>query len=338
VDPVGPHVDEVALGQVPLGEGPGLGLPLGRQPGDHRGAQPGGGAEEPRQRRSEVAGAHPVQVHQRQDLGHLGALAGPRRQDRRPEPAPLPGLVHALVVHPGSRHVDPTGGGGDGSRLSMAVAHHQSPAPFVSLVGQPSDVGVHLGLEGGGEHPPGTVEDDLVERRAHLRPGVVIGHYSQHRRPFLTGAPTPVASRFGQRGRYVPSASGWPIPCPAAVTRRPSNRSASRSSRPPRNVAVGGEPPVHRHHRRAPSRVPHGREAVIARCRLHKENVMDHLPRRNGRGCAAQAARRVGQPGCVVTLEEPHPSSSSCSTGPGGTLSSGRPPPTAHKQRLMTCN
>jgi hypothetical protein len=52
--------------------------------------------------------------------------AGAGSEDR--EPARLPGLVHALVVHPGSLHVNPTGGGGDGTRLGMAFAHHDPPA------------------------------------------------------------------------------------------------------------------------------------------------------------------------------------------------------------------
>ena len=39
-----------------------------------------------------------MEVHQRQHLGHLRALTRPRRDDRGPEPAPLPGrFVHPLV-------------------------------------------------------------------------------------------------------------------------------------------------------------------------------------------------------------------------------------------------
>lgn len=47
VDPVGAHVDEVAVVHPPFGEGAGLGLPAGGEPGEHRGAQSGGGAENP---------------------------------------------------------------------------------------------------------------------------------------------------------------------------------------------------------------------------------------------------------------------------------------------------
>src|SRR4051794_37166070 len=60
-------------------------------------------------------------------------------------------------------------------------------------------------------HPAGTVEDNLIERRTHLNAVVVIGDYSQHRRSFLTGAPTPAELVLVQRGRYVAPASESPI-------------------------------------------------------------------------------------------------------------------------------
>jgi hypothetical protein len=37
---------------------------------------------------------------------------------------------------------------------------------LVALVTERGDVGVHLGLQGLGQHPPGTLADDLVDQRA----------------------------------------------------------------------------------------------------------------------------------------------------------------------------
>ncbi len=71
---------------------------------------PGSGAEEPGQGGSEVAAAHPVQYISGSTSTTFGALAGPRRQDRGSEPAPIPGVVDAAVVDPRCLHVDPTGG------------------------------------------------------------------------------------------------------------------------------------------------------------------------------------------------------------------------------------
>jgi hypothetical protein len=166
-------------------------------------ADSGGRPEEPGERRREVARAHAVQIHERQHLGDLRGLPGPRRQDRGPEPAALTVVVDALVVDPRCAHLDPPGGGGDDARLGVAVADYEAPAALIELARQPGDVVVGFGLERGGQHAPGTVEDDSIERTARLRPGVVIAHYSQHRRSFLAGAPTPAELVSVQRGRYV---------------------------------------------------------------------------------------------------------------------------------------
>ena len=63
--------------------------------------RPAAEPEELLQRRAEVPAGQAMQVQQRQHLGHLRGLAGPRRQDRRGEPVPFPArLVDALVVDP----------------------------------------------------------------------------------------------------------------------------------------------------------------------------------------------------------------------------------------------
>jgi hypothetical protein len=46
----------------------------------------------------------------------------------------------------------------------VAVAYHQAPATLVNLVGLRGDVGRHLGLQGGGQHPPGAVTHDLINQ------------------------------------------------------------------------------------------------------------------------------------------------------------------------------
>jgi hypothetical protein len=80
---------------------------------------------------------------------------------------------------------------------------------FADLFGSGS--AVSLGLKRRGQHPPRAVQVDLIQRRPHLRAGVVIGHYSQHRRSFLAGAPTQAELVPVQRGSYVAPANGSPI-------------------------------------------------------------------------------------------------------------------------------
>src|SRR6202011_112004 len=91
------------------------------------------------------------------------------------------------------------------ARLGMAVADHQTPPGPVTLTGELGHITVDLGLEGAGHHPPGAVEDNLIERRTHLRAGPTIGHYCQHRRSFLAGASTPAFSFwFNEEGTSRP--------------------------------------------------------------------------------------------------------------------------------------
>jgi len=121
-----------------------------------------------------------VQVHQRQHLGHLGALAAPGRHDGRAEAATLARpRVDPAIVDPVRLDLDPARGGGDGAGLGVAVAHDQAMALVVELAGQRFDVAGYLRFEACGEHPSGTLPDDLVQPGAHVRVGVVIGDYCQ---------------------------------------------------------------------------------------------------------------------------------------------------------------
>ena len=169
VHAVDPQVHVVHIGQVPGSEGALLGPPGLGQLGDHRAGQARGGAEELPQRGPEVTRGHPVQVQQRQHLIDLRSLATPRRQDRRGELRPLPGVgVDAAVVDPRRDHPHRARAGEDVAGLMAAVAHHQPAAPLVALGAEPGDVGINLGLQGLGQHPPRALPHDVVDHRRRL--------------------------------------------------------------------------------------------------------------------------------------------------------------------------
>ncbi len=147
VDAVRVEVDVVDVFEGAVGELVPFLLPVGGQPGDHRSRQPGGRAEELLKGGHEVSRAHPVQVHQRQHLGHLGRLAGPRRQDRAAEAHLLAGLlVDPAVVDPRRPDLDRPGAGDQRPRLGVSVAHNQAMPVFVDLVRHARDVAVDLGF------------------------------------------------------------------------------------------------------------------------------------------------------------------------------------------------
>jgi hypothetical protein len=49
-----------------------------------------------------------------------------------------------------------------------AVAHGQAAAVGVALVGELGDVGVDLGLQRLGQHPPGALPHDLIDQRRRV--------------------------------------------------------------------------------------------------------------------------------------------------------------------------
>jgi hypothetical protein len=141
-----------------------FGLPLGGQPGDDRGAQPGRGAEERLQRGHEVHAGQPVQVQQRQHLGHLGATPTPAGQDQALKLHPLAGhRVDPPVVDPGADHLDLPGRGRDLARLGMSVAPDQSMPALVGQLVVGGQVDVDLGLQRGRQHPPRALTHELVQ-------------------------------------------------------------------------------------------------------------------------------------------------------------------------------
>jgi hypothetical protein len=187
VDPVGPQIHVVHLGQVPCCVRALFGLPGLGQLRDHRRRQAGGRAEELPQRGHEVPAREPVQIQQRQYLGDLRGLAAPGRQDRRGEPAPFARVgVGAAVVDPRRDHLHRPRAGEYLAGLVAAVAHHEPTTAGVAFVAELGDVGVHLGLQGLGQHPSGTLPDDLIDqRRRALQAAGVIGvgssrNYREH--------------------------------------------------------------------------------------------------------------------------------------------------------------
>jgi hypothetical protein len=116
-----------------------------------------------------------VQAEQRQHLGDLRGLPRPRRHDRRGEPLPLPGVrVGALAVHPRDGHLDRARAGQDLPRLVVTVADHQAAAIPIPLGSMRRDIGVHLGLQRPGQHPPGALADDLIDQRRRAALPVIV--------------------------------------------------------------------------------------------------------------------------------------------------------------------
>ena len=134
-----------------------------------------------------------MQVQQRQHLGDLGALTAPRRQDHRAEPDPLARhRIDPAVVDPRRLDRDRPGRGQDLALAGVPVAHHQPPTLLVPLGRSGGQVGVDLGLQRGGQHPPGALAGQLVQVGVQLGTRAVVGYYTQHCGvTLLAGAPTP---------------------------------------------------------------------------------------------------------------------------------------------------
>jgi hypothetical protein len=121
---------------------------------------------------------------------------------------------------------DPAGGCGDGARLGVAVAHEQAVTVLVELAGQGLDVAGNLGFQGGDQHPPGSLPDDLVQPGSgFFRSGVVIGDYCQHRRSF------PPASHRRRVSRLV-NEEGTPRPRTGGRSTGSGHNSASATAPP----------------------------------------------------------------------------------------------------------
>ena len=174
VDAVGPQVDVVHTGQIPVGERAGLVLPLRGQPGDRRRGQPGAGAEELLQRRHEVREDRPCRYSSGSTsviFGDLRHHAGRIAEENRCR-SPVSSSTRLSLTRGATTSTAP-GRGQHLPRLVVAVAHHQPAAVLVELVGERGDVGGDLGLQRRGQHPPGTLAHDLVDQRPPTDAGPV---------------------------------------------------------------------------------------------------------------------------------------------------------------------
>jgi hypothetical protein len=56
----------------------------------------------------------------------------------------------------------------------MTVADHQAAAVLATLGGVRRDIGVHLGLQRLGQHPPGAFPHDLIDQRRRAALPVIV--------------------------------------------------------------------------------------------------------------------------------------------------------------------
>jgi hypothetical protein len=73
------------------------------------------------------------------------------------------------------------------------------------------EIVVDLGLQGGGEHPPGTLAYQLVQVQAQLVLRLGVGGYTQHAAFLPAGVHRAGASRTCHPGRYAALTSPDPI-------------------------------------------------------------------------------------------------------------------------------
>jgi hypothetical protein len=106
--------------------------------------------------------------------------------------------IDALVVDPRRDHLHRARAGEHLAGLMAPVAHHQPAAALVALGVELRDVGLDLGLQGFGQHPPRTLTDDLIDQRgtvagtAGVLSAVRSSNYGEHQgRTFPTGVGAP---------------------------------------------------------------------------------------------------------------------------------------------------
>jgi hypothetical protein len=95
------------------------------------------------------------------------------------EPDPLARRgIDSLVV--GARRFDPdeASTGRDRTGLGVPVAHHQPPAPLITLISVRLDVRVDLRLQRGSQHAPSALAHDPIEHRRRVLARRLVGHYS----------------------------------------------------------------------------------------------------------------------------------------------------------------
>jgi len=114
----------------------------------------------------------------------------------------------------------------------VAVAHHQPTPVLVELIDQRIDIGIGLGLQRGGQHPPGTLPRDLIQQRPrrhiarrHLTRAAYL-NYLEHGRTFPTSVAAPALLDTNMATGKVRPAR----PQPQVSSIAPSQRTATTSS------------------------------------------------------------------------------------------------------------
>ena len=145
--------------------------------------------------------------------------------------------VGAPVVDPRRDHLHRTARGEHLPGLMRAVAHHQPPPVVVALVGVAGDVGVDLGLQRLGQHPPGTLPHQLVDQ-----------HHTSGAR-VIRSVVDPAADSAGRDDLRTAGAAGpWrvrPHTCRRAETTAAGSRTRSdRDTRSGSRTPTAVSPPV----------------------------------------------------------------------------------------------
>src|ERR1700750_2732440 len=135
--------------------------------------------------------------------GDLRAHAGKIADENRCR-SPVSGSTRLSLTR-GARTVTPalwnrevwcrTRGGQHLAFAVIPVAHHQPIPVLVDQVGEPLDVGGDLRPQGGREHLPGSVANNLIQQRTTriaLIGRIRVVNYREHGRTFPTSASTPV--------------------------------------------------------------------------------------------------------------------------------------------------
>jgi hypothetical protein len=92
--------------------------------------------------------------------------------------------------------------GCDRAGLGAPIAHHQPPAAS-SRSSTCASTYAATSASNAAANLRRAPRDDLVQHRRRVLARRLIGHYSQHRRSFLAGAPAPAELVSVQRGRHV---------------------------------------------------------------------------------------------------------------------------------------
>lgn len=110
----------------------------------------------------------------------------------------------------------------------IPVADHHAASAFTTRIGL-GYVGVDFGLQGGGQHPPRTLAEDVANQGASLGRSIGI-HYAQHGRAFPNDGATSAYSMTRSRslGKVRPASQPEADPQVMSIARYPGVSSLPR--------------------------------------------------------------------------------------------------------------